>query len=382
MTLRYELETLFRVAHRSVVCAVGQYLPRTDKSPILDTVPSAAQYVRESGQGAIIPVSASQEILVPPVAADSTWCPPGFTEPVRLRFPANYAVTLPHVGLLDKEAYVLAEHKLVLDLSPYYGRTIHDHPALRLFRLPAPDRIDAATLVVTSIDPKNHYHWLLDALPRFEVARMAGLKWQRVMAPAMTPVHRACLARLGVSPDSVLSPPFERQVTVREAVLGTYPSLRYAPSPFAIDFAQRIFADCRVPDAKLPRKIYIARSTPARRRVLNEAAVLDTLRQQGFEVLQPERFTIEEQAKLFFNAEVIVAPHGAALANAAFCRKGTRLIELFSRHFAPPFYRNLAAAAELSYACISDGTESPGGLEGRYRHEGLTVNISALRRLL
>jgi len=40
------------------------------------------------------------------------------------------------------------------------------------------------------------------------------------------------------------------------------------------------------------------------------------------------RLSPQEQARLFHDADVVIAPHGGALANLIFCRPGTRIIEL------------------------------------------------------
>lgn len=39
---------------------------------------------------------------------------------------------------------------------------------------------------------------------------------------------------------------------------------------------------------------------------------------------------MSEQAEIFAGAEIIVAPHGAALTNLVFCSEGTTVIEFFS----------------------------------------------------
>ncbi len=41
-----------------------------------------------------------------------------------------------------------------------------------------------------------------------------------------------------------------------------------------------------------------------------------------------EDLSVREQARLFHDAEIVIAPHGAALANLVFCRPGTHILEL------------------------------------------------------
>ena len=46
---------------------------------------------------------------------------------------------------------------------------------------------------------------------------------------------------------------------------------------------------------------------------------------------------------------IVVAPHGAALANLVFARAGTRVLELPVKHHANKVYKHAAAALGLPY---------------------------------
>jgi capsular polysaccharide biosynthesis protein len=78
-----------------------------------------------------------------------------------------------------------------------------------------------------------------------------------------------------------------------------------------------------------PDLVYISRGGAAIRRVVT-TAFEDKLRTLGFTVCRPEDMSFAEQVKLFRSARVIVASHGAALANAVFCRQGTTIVEILS----------------------------------------------------
>ena len=54
----------------------------------------------------------------------------------------------------------------------------------------------------------------------------------------------------------------------------------------------------------------------------------------------------------FDQAAVVVGAHGAGLANLAFCRRGTRVIEIIPTDNAHPFYYSLALAAQLDYGYL------------------------------
>ena len=76
------------------------------------------------------------------------------------------------------------------------------------------------------------------------------------------------------------------------------------------------------------------------------------LQKLGFAQIEPEKMSVAEQARAFRSARVVVGAHGAALANLAFCRPGTHVIELFSPIYVNPCYRNLSLAAGLLHGAV------------------------------
>ena len=47
-------------------------------------------------------------------------------------------------------------------------------------------------------------------------------------------------------------------------------------------------------------------------------------------MLDPGTLSVQEQIDVFSGAEVIIAPHGAALTNITFSRPGVRVLEMFA----------------------------------------------------
>lgn len=91
----------------------------------------------------------------------------------------------------------------------------------------------------------------------------------------------------------------------------------------------------RKTSSDLPKRIWIGRdvsSGQARDRAnLGEAELLEALRTRGFETLYMERLSPLEQIAAWHGAEVIVAPHGAGLANMMFARSAAEIIEIGTR---------------------------------------------------
>lgn len=88
------------------------------------------------------------------------------------------------------------------------------------------------------------------------------------------------------------------------------------------------------------------------RAVRGEAALVDALRAStpGLAwVVHDGTGALADQAALFRRAAIVVAPHGAALANLVFARAGARVLELPVKHHANKVYKHAAAALGLPY---------------------------------
>ena len=83
------------------------------------------------------------------------------------------------------------------------------------------------------------------------------------------------------------------------------------------------------------KKIYVTRQDSNYRKIINEGDIISLLRKKGYKIINPQLYSIDEQIDIFSNAEKIIGPHGANLANIIFCKPGTEIIEI-----APYFQKN------------------------------------------
>jgi capsular polysaccharide biosynthesis protein len=95
-----------------------------------------------------------------------------------------------------------------------------------------------------------------------------------------------------------------------------------------------------------PRRIYLARSAQSNnlRQIENAGAIEDILQNQGIPLVMPESMTFAEQVAVCLEAELIVAPVGAALANMIFAPPGCRVVVLAPYYVGASYfyYANLA----------------------------------------
>jgi len=225
--------------------------------------------------------------------------------------------------------------ELLTELSFYSPGTWYREAKLRLAQAPrpqAPRHLTGDVAVIASPHAHyNYFHWLFNAVPRFELLRRAGLtpgraSWYIFGGPTF-PYHVETLTRLGIPLEKIAVCGLDQHVTADR--LWATASLQAAGqrSVWVADFLRELFLD-DAPPGRL--RLYVSRRDAARHPLVNEAEVEAWLIERGFEVVLPRTMTVRQQAQLFAQAEVVVGPNGAGLGNIVFCPTGAKVIELFS----------------------------------------------------
>jgi capsular polysaccharide biosynthesis protein len=115
------------------------------------------------------------------------------------------------------------------------------------------------------------------------------------------------------------------------------------PSRLAVDLFASLrgaAADVPVPRGMSPR-LYLRRTT---KRFLTDAEGFEAfLKTRGFSIIEPETFTIAEQAAIFGQARVIVSVFGASLLNIGFAEPGCRVMEIRPETSNDPWTMHLCA---------------------------------------
>ena len=90
---------------------------------------------------------------------------------------------------------------------------------------------------------------------------------------------------------------------------------------------------------------------PQQRSIANEDEVKKYLLKNNFTSVKLHDTKFDDQVELFHNVECIVGLHGGGFANLAFCKPGTKVIELRSSNAGTPI-ENLAKKNDLNYNSI------------------------------
>lgn len=267
-------------------------------------------------------------------------------------------VELPGARVLGPHrAVITSSGSLLQEVGVYFGTSrLHQHPVFWNPFPARPRRVEGRLGVLASRGDANYYHFLIDVLPRLGVLEQARgvAPPDRWYVPATTRFQRELLDMMGVTAecriDSDEFPHVQAQCLV---VPGLASPVGEKNPPWVVEFLRRRLLGPLAPPPGA-RRLYATRSAGGNNRaVADEDALVGALEARGFEVFDPGAVPVREQMVAFAGASVIVAPHGAALANLVFAPPGALVVELFPPGCVLPDYWRLASSAGLRYRYFS-----------------------------
>jgi len=283
---------------------------------------------------------------------------------------------------------VTSDRQMLADLSPeVWG--VENHAIFSQLRLPDLELLPGRTAIaVTPEAVGNYYHWLIDLLPRLLLLKEidGGFDaFDRILINGSdTRYERESLAALGLPREKVLYVNERQRFQLESAIIPSMDHSSKVIAPWKINALRNLrdslTSDCR----SYARRLYVSRRSAAVRRLVNEEDLRPLLEKAGFDLVELDSRSWIDQVQMFTNAEVVLASHGAALANIAFCHPGTLIAEVTTRAGYRDFYRYLAASASLQYRVLEGELRSSvnGSTLRAVENEDMIVDASALKRWL
>jgi hypothetical protein len=263
------------------------------------------------------------------------------------RLPRTRVLELPGARVVGRIGWVTVDECAITSVTWWESM---DRPApLARIRSARERRVEGTLLNLATMSGYwNYGHFLLDGLGRLAVAELAGLRladvdW--VLVPGYTtPVTRRLLAAAGIPRKKRIVPKRGLAVVPDVVLAPSMPGTSRVYRPSLPRYLRRL-----VQPGELVPRLYVTRPAESRRPLVNRPALDRLLISRGFTAVDATKVDL---AALMTRAEVVVAEHGAALADLAFCRPGTTVIELIPSDHMQPYYFSLARAAELNYAAV------------------------------
>ncbi|MCL9662780.1 glycosyltransferase family 61 protein [Paenibacillus hunanensis] len=200
----------------------------------------------------------------------------------------------------------------------------------------------------------NYYHWMMEELPRFYLLSFCTENIDYYISNyRMRLFQKQTLEYLGIPLQKIIRSSDAYAIQASQLVVPYSPAYDsgYIPQ-WVCDFLKQLFNPLlQLNEYHYHKYIYIARGNAHNRKVENEQEVIQYLEQADFKIIYLEHYSVQEQVNIFYNAEVIVAPHGAGLTNLVFCRKETKVLEIFQPMYAPIMFRNICENQQLAYHC-------------------------------
>ena len=190
--------------------------------------------------------------------------------------------------------------------------------------------------------PGNYAAWLFGALPRLAAFEAEG-NVPILLHGDVAPYHLDALRLMGIDEARLRVHGAHVRVECKEMLYCTTSYLHHAHSPRGI---RHVRERVKVTPHEIKR-LYLARRHAHDRPLLNEADVIALLERHGFTAIDPEKYSVEEQARHAAGAEIVVGPYGANLANLVFTGNATRLLIIGAKR--QPEFARLASVLGIAF---------------------------------
>jgi len=299
------------------------------------------------------PQVASTMLPLAGIAQVPDWSAPYTPPPLRLLALRNWTALAPNV-LVSRAGHLLDDH-VGYPPSELWRHGVADFPGY----VAAAGQIvlcERASQTVRLARPcfylnasSNYAAWLMGDLPRLALLeQVRGVPI--VLHGAVQDFHRASLALLGIDAAHVIEVAAGTRFECAQLYYVTSTYVHHAPGAHALNWL-RVAVRRALGSGHRQLPLYLARRNySAARPMLNEGALIAMLEGRGFLAIDAERHPLREQAVLAAAARLVVAPYGAALANALFAPPDAAALIIATK--TQPEFARLLSLAGLPFAHV------------------------------
>ncbi len=244
---------------------------------------------------------------------------------------ANYVVELENAEVIGKGIVVSSTGEVILESTLFqreYLRRSYQNHLIAFRKVLSSSRYGFALPLIYYLD-WSYFHWMLEGIGRLALVRdrVADPELKILIADQALPfVRDSIMFFFDLPTERVVSDAHKRK-KIDRCLLVSFPHTRNAGTGGADIYPPEIIrwinttALQRVgADTGKRTNIIITRRNAHQRRIMNEEAIIAHFPSLNFRVVACEELSFREQVDLFSRAGVIIATHGAGLANLLFAR--------------------------------------------------------------
>lgn len=257
----------------------------------------------------------------------------------------------------------LDDHTMLLDSQFSYGRLIFNGAYRRPFLQKAVRIEGPCASIYERIGKLNNWHILIDFISRLYALSKT--------VPELTLIIPEKISGWEMETLELYRPEFKRLdfrtirsnevFLCRDYYFSSFVATDAGPfySPTIREWLRRPLQ--RIPhDVTRRRKLYVTRINSKKRCLVNEAEVHQVMEANGFEIIRAEEYSVEDKVRLFAEAEMVVGPHGAGLANILFSRDA-KMLEIYDPSWRLPYFPLFARTMGYRYRGVAGEPEGKRG---------------------
>ena len=273
------------------------------------------------------------------------------------RSPKGFRLTLRNARVFGPTPAVVSQDGAVLEeVSRDWGKVGVEIGVLRNLRMPTKHKLEGRSFLAALLGGETYFHWMTDVMPILLQERGRNKNFDGydyiLTHQQLKSFHLEAFHKLGIPETKILALTKKTQYLCRELGFHSPHHDTGRPPAQSLRRVAQFFRPRMTTDEG--RKIALLRPAGSSRQLLHRQQILELLLSLGFQEYEPSQDTIENQAKVFASAKVIVAAHGAALTNLIFARPGTTVVELFSARYVNPCYMHICAQLGLKHIPVVD----------------------------
>lgn len=196
------------------------------------------------------------------------------------------------------------------------------------------------------------FHWMHSVFPRVDIIDSQGIPAEfALLIQSKAKFQAESLKLYNISDRELVKPSTTAPQFYQEVI---FPSALVEKGDFWLrpPSIKKFYSNLVFDETLSPERVYITRQDAQMRRLTNESAVIDLLKQNDFVSVELARLSFVEQLNLFRQCKIVVGVHGAGLSHVVNMRATSGLLEILHPRRFWATYRALAARSSVHYGFV------------------------------